>query len=718
MQKVNRNVLLSSLVLIALLCLSSVSAVDMDDKDFVLPNPNDGAIAGDSILCSDSSSNDDLLEEIESNDNSNDNSVCSNDSNDSNDSNYSNESDDLKDFVYVVDSDNLTSYFDDGVLKEDFNDSVLIFNGEFDDKGTLSIKSPGVKVIGNNSLLINTVFSVLSDNVALSGLNFVLDEKFSSNKNAGIFITGDNCTVFNNSISYSTPVDVTGIGIYSRNNVDLKIINNTISFIGNALRSGFNYAMVLTGLDNALVLGNNITSLLPLRTVNYNSQTIYGGVGKNNVASFAADSCYNLTFSGNTINSSVYNSYGGYPTLSSVVFSTCYDSLIEWNNITEVDYITKKGVDNYLYALDIYGSNNLLIAYNNIDVFTEGGKYAAGTAYPIQLSFSTDIKIAYNNLSSFSNGPNLGIYSWGGELEIINNFINVTGLAGAHEWALVAGIEVQDTNDTIWNNTVIAQSVEDYKSGDNLYGISYAQYLHGGHEYNIQYNNISSGGSIAVSIDSSSGYNTNNSMIINNLLVTAFGDGGDAAARFGADGFNNVIANNSNGRTPYNQMSEDEIPSWLANYLSLNKDYSIDLSWLDYHSGSNTAYGPSFHTDGSSGNGNSLNGNGNGNGFNFNSDVNGRNSRFSRSNSTNGDLNSTHYAVGDSGLSLAAASASAGSGESSSADASDRNAYEIDEKDNVAIKSVDYLQLGIICIVVLLLLLVGYKRQKDKEEEE
>ena len=33
-------------------------------------------------------------------------------------------------------------------------------------------------------------------------------------------------------------------------------------------------------------------------------------------------------------------------------------------------------------------------------------------------------------------------------------------------------------------------------------------------------------------------------------------------------------------------------------------------------------------------------------------------------------------------------------------------------------KSSDYFQLGIICIVALLLLLVGYKRQKDKEEEE
>ena len=54
----------------------------------------------------------------------------------------------------------------------------------------------------------------------------------------------------------------------------------------------------------------------------------------------------------------------------------------------------------------------------------------------------------------------------------------------------------------------------------------------------------------------------------------------------------------------------------------------------------------------------------------------------------------------------------------SGSSAANPNAYEIDEHDNVASKSSDYLQLGIICIVALLLLLVGYKRQKDKEEEE
>ena len=66
-----------------------------------------------------------------------------------------------------------------------------------------------------------------------------------------------------------------------------------------------------------------------------------------------------------------------------------------------------------------------------------------------------------------------------------------------------------------------------------------------------------------------------------------------------------------------------------------------------------------------------------------------------------------------SGVNLAGASASSGDG-----DSSESIAYEIDEKDNFVSKSSDYLQLGLICVVTLLLLLVGYKRQKDKEEEE
>ena len=55
---------------------------------------------------------------------------------------------------------------------------------------------------------------------------------------------------------------------------------------------------------------------------------------------------------------------------------------------------------------------------------------------------------------------------------------------------------------------------------------------------------------------------------------------------------------------------------------------------------------------------------------------------------------------GDASPSISAASPS-----DSGSSAANPNAYEIDEHDNVAVKS-------------LLLLIIGYKRQKDKEEEE
>lgn len=621
-------------------------------------------------------------------------------------------SEDIQYETFIVDNANYETYFDENnALKEEYGGQILSFEGEFMDRGAITIGRNNTKITGNNTLFTNTVFNLEADGVMLTNLNFVLDEKFSSNKNAAIFITGDNCTVFNNSINYITPEDTTAIGIYSRNNEGLKIVNNTIFFYGNALNNGFNYAMVLTRCEDALILGNNINSFLPLRTVGYSSQTIYGEVGKNTVSSFAADSCNNLTFSGNNVNSSVIGSYGVFPTLSSVVFSSCTNSLIENNNITETDIHTKEGIDNYLYALDLYGCNDLTIVFNNIDVFTLGGKYAAGTAYPIQSSSSTDIKIAYNNLSSFSNGPNLGIYSWGGKLEVISNFINVTGLAGEHEWALVAGIEVQDTNDTILNNTIIARSVNEYESGDNIYGISYAQHYPGSHEFNIQYNNVSTSGEFAVSMDYGSGYETCNSKIMNNLLVTAIGDGGDDAARFGGTGTNNIIANNSNGRTPFKEMTDDELPVWLNN-LSHDGGYFIDLSWMN--SAGKTPFGGFGNGSGS---GSSLNGNGTGSGLRTDSKVNGTNSRFSRSNATRGDLNSTHYAYGDSGLSIAAASSSAGSASNSPSDV-EKNAYEIDEKDNLAVKSSDYMQLSLIVLATLVLLIIGYKRQKDHEEEE
>ncbi len=725
-------------ILIVILGIGSVSAIDVDsgvalDDDYIVDSmegPSAEVLSVDSVSASCSSDAELEILNVEDDASSStvpiENEVASDSkSKDSGKNVLKDSSNPSANMTYHVSSDNYTCYFDDdGVLKDEFAGSVLVFEGLFEDKGVFIIDKNNTKAVGNNSNFINTVFSLTASEVVLANFNFTLNQAFPSNHDAGIYVAWDNITVFNNTINYLVPEDTTGIGIYANDNFGLNLVNNTVNYFGQAFHDGFNYGVLMTYCYDAFVSGNKINVTLPLREVDW-SHLIYGGVSMDKVSAFASGDCDNLQF----VNNNVYSTINGgvyadnrYPTLSSVLIHSCDNSTLDGNRIVVEDYFTRKGQANYLYALDMYTLDDVRVVNNYIDVFTYGGHDYLGTAYPIQVTGPAyNIKVAYNYLHSVSNGPNIGVYSQNAygqtQIDVISNFINITGKAGSHMWALVAGIEVQDSDDRILNNTIIVDTVGGYKDGDRIYGISYAQGTSGNHKYEIKYNNVTVPGPVAISLNQGlQDSTTSDTNVMYNILVTGRGPGGDSAVLIGGKGTNNVIRYNTNGTNPVRHMSDRDLPDWLRNYQS-PKGRGIGLHWMNADS-SNPNVNPSIARNGSSGNGNSLNGNGNGNGFNFNSDVNGRNSRFSRSNSTHGDLNSTHYAVGDSGLSLAAASASAGSGESSSADASDRNAYEIDEKDNLAVKSVDYLQLGVICAIALLLLLVGYKRQKDKEEEE
>ena len=695
MQKTSKYVILSSLALIILLCMSSASAVDImdndissasDSDDLISSDLNDGAIGDDLVLCSDSSSNDDLIAcEIESDESSlkEPNKVCSNDLRGSNN---------LEDSVFPVDSNNFNSYFTDGVLKDGFNDSILVFNGEFADKGIIDIKSPNVTVIGNNSLLRNTVFCIESNNVMLTGLNFVLDQEFADNDYAGILVLGDNCTVYNCTMNYTVPKATNGFCVYAEGNKieNFTLANSTFNFIGNNLGGGWDYGIFLDGVDNVIVYGNNINCSLPLRSVNWQAE-IFGGVSMDAVGAFVAQNSNNLTLSDNNI--STYVSGGGtsYPTLDTVILYGCNNATVERNRIYCEDFDSKNGKDNYLQGIDVYFANDVTILGNQIDIRTTGGRAGMGTAYPIQINGpSYNVKIAYNNLTTFNFGPNIGIYSqnyYGAtKIDIISNFINVTGLASTHYWALVAGIEVQDSDDLILNNTIIVNNIGSYADNNNIYGISYSQNTKGNHTYNIQYNNVTTNGRYAVSLSGTSSLVVN-SIIANNVLNTKKSSG-NRAVRVGA-GYNNTIRNNTDG-VFRNTLNPDDLPDWLKNHKGLVPKIVV----------------PRYYREGSNGSG-LTDDEGNGAApWNTGSNPNG-DTVFGSNRDTAPGFG------GDASPSFTAASP----GESGSS-AADPNAYEIDEHDNVASKSSDYLQLGLICVVVLLLLLVGYKRQKDKEEEE
>ena len=695
MQKVKRIALLFSIFLILLISIAAVSAANADDNlssgvneeivetgigldECSLNVPADGSVEDneDRVLCSDSSS----------------------DGADSKSSLKGNGKSSLKDSldsVYNVDSDNLDSFFADGFLKDDYADSILVFNGEFNDKGILDIKSSNVTIIGNNSLLKDTVFCLESSNIMLAGLDFVWNREFGDNDNAGILVLGDNCTIYNCTMDYAVPETTTGFCVYVEGSDGDKIenftlANSSINFVGNNLRGGWDYCIFVDQVENAMVYGNNINSSLPLRAVNY-AFDIFGGVSMEAVGVFVAQSSPNLTFSSNKVFSSVNGGGNSYPTLDTLVIYDCSNSTIEGNDIHVEDFDSKNGKDNYLQGIDLYFSNNVTIVHNKIDIKTTGGRAGMGTAYPIQVNGpSKGVMIAYNNLTTANFGPNCGIYSMNyyGQTQnyMISNFINVTGYASTHYWALVAGIEVQDSDDLIWNNTIIVNNIGNYSSSNNIYGISYSQNTKGDHKYNIQYNNVTTNGRYAVSLSGTDSMVVD-SIIANNVLNSETSSG-NRAVRVGS-GYNNTIRNNTDG-VFRNTLNPDDLPDWLKNHKGLVPRIVV----------------PRYYREGSNGSG-LTDDEGNGAApWNTGSNPNG-DTVFGSNRDTAPGFG------GDASPSFTAASP----GESGSS-AADPNAYEIDEHDNVVSKSSDYLQLCIICIVALLLLLVGYKRQKDKEEEE
>ena len=750
MHNVNKYVLYFSMVMILLLSVSSVSAENMGGSVSIVDEASPvSTIDGDSYINDQDTLESSLIEDSNGIDSSSFDRPVSMDSEDAvlgSSSNklliYNNNgSNDVVNNTYSVDSSNFNTFFDNKVLKSEYANATLVFEGSFDNLGILKLYSNDTVITARNSSFYNTVFDLGASGIVLSNINMVLDKGFSNNGNAGIFVHADNVTVYNCTINYNSSM-VTAFGIYSDGHHDdfvgLNIINNTINLKGNG---SYNYGILLRNTHDSIVYGNVIDCELPIKYINWAFVGTYGSVSRDTVAAFAADYCENLTLSNNYIHTSVYSGSNWYPTLDTVVLYGCSHSVIENNTILSEDFFTPLGQDNYLYALDIYSMDDVMVIGNNISVFTNGGKSGMGTAYPIQINGPVDhMKIAFNRLTTFNHGPNCGIYSqnYYGDthIDIISNFINVTGDATNNytnpNWCLVSGIEVQDTGDNILNNTIIVNNLGDYKSTYNVYGISYIQNTGGGHTYNIQYNNITTNGKYGVKlIGDVKDSTTYNSTISNNIINTK-----ETSNRTGASTNRQVdgpggttIKNNTNGKGKFNNMSDDLYPDWLKDYVRNGSGRGNgDFAWINRILNS-LSNGTGF--SGAVGNGTAPWGSGNasGNGHGSHdgdvsgrgknsesSSVNGNPNSNSSSGVLNGDLNSTRNAPGLSGSSLPSSSISSPSDAGSSA--ANPNAYEIDEKESVITKSSDYLQLALICIVALLLLGIGYKRQKDKEEEE
>lgn len=438
--------------------------------------------------------------------------------------------------IYIT-PENIDNYFKDNSLKDDYDNKVFVFEGSFNNIGKLSINAQNVTIKGDGAVLKNTMFDICRDNVTLSNLKFDLDSDLSDNDGGVILFNTNNLYLDNLEINYNVPLNTEAYAIYGVGNRhssrNLRLTNSKINFEGhNNNINVYNCAIKIINYEDSLIQNNTITTALPLKDVNHGAHGT--SLDSDFVVSVGIENSNNLKFINNTIVSEVnYRQDSLYPTLDGLLISKCDNALIENNSIYMSDFITYPGLDNYLYGMDIYNLNNLTVRYNEISIVTTGGRLAAGTAYPIQISGPiSKVNITRNNLYSFSNGPNIGIYSqnyYGStELSITYNRINVTGLAGTHEWALVAGVETQDSDSVVENNIIEVHSVGAVGVDDNIYGVSYRQSTDGDHKYSIKNNTVYSDGFKSVYL-----LDSKNSTVADNLLIS-YNDN----ARNGYDGFN------------------------------------------------------------------------------------------------------------------------------------------------------------------------------------
>ena len=624
---------------------------------------------------------------------------------------------------------NFYHYFNsDNSLKEEYSDSVLTFQGRFEEFGIIDISQPAM-IKGVNASFINTVFKISSSKVYLDNVSLFLNKEFKDNGYAGVFLDANNVTISNVYVNYTAPLSSSAMGICVGSEYDdhntINLLNNTIDFVVDAEATGdYYWPLVVYNVPGAVVTGNTINAEMPARNVRWAPNGPYGGVQMDSVAGLSISGCDNLIFKNNQVHVLANNKGENYLTLDAIIIYECNDGLMYNNTITEGNYVTPPEDPIYLIALDVYRCNNLALIENNIHVNTTAGRIKSnglgeGTAYCIQATGPiSNFTIAYNNLTTSNYGPNLAIYSqnyYGStELIVFSNLIDVTGKSSNNNWGLVSGMELQDNNVTVLNNTIRVHDRSNSTSGHS-YGISYKQSTAGSHTYNIQYNTIITDSQYSVNMGTS-GSSVVNSIIANNVLISGTSEGNKAARFIG--GYNNTIKNNTGNVLNQIGMPSDMIPDRIKQILGIITDVNSDGAGFSNKTGNSTGIIDNGGNEGvGNGTGNGVVNSNSANRGNGESDNRGA-SQSAKFNGT-GDFdfgqtqkNSNSNAPGISGEALSSSLSSSEAGKSG-ASAASPHAYEINKtKDIASIKSTDNDALKILLVVfALICLLVGYKRQ-------
>ena len=316
--------------------------------------------------------------------------------------------------------------------------------------------------------------------------------------NIGFDLLKSDITLNGATIIMNAPANSNCIAINIENSNNTKILDNKITYTCNNDNAAYyNYVIKAKNSEKVTISGNKINATLPLKTVTWSAS----GIDADYVAGVAIQDCDKINFTGNTVNITGNRRVGLYPTLDAVMIVSSDNAYVGDNKIYLTDTVTATGQYSYIYGIDVYQCNNIVINNNTVDMNgnKSGGNLVGGNgtgaAYCIQLTGShVGVVISDNTLTTKNNGPNLGIYSQNyygtTNLTIYGNTIKVSGKAGSDPWSLVSGMELQDTYAKVYNNTICVNNTAGYLSGNCAYGISYVQTTSGSHYYDVENNTV------------------------------------------------------------------------------------------------------------------------------------------------------------------------------------------------------------------------------------
>lgn len=477
----NKKILIISMLVMLVCCVSAVSATDIDSTDDVSDD-----IVVDEVT--------DVVEDVEIDD-VNDDVVEENDMND----NYV-EQENLRTTTGTINGNSYTQYFDENGNLNDTSAYQLIFNGYFDEVdstfGNFKINQY-VTLDISNATFHNIGFDLNATALTLKNGNFTTDA--SATNGATIRVLAESVVVENNTIDVVVPENAEYYAIDVEDASSVRLLDNIITYNCGYINDGkYNYVIKAKNSGSLNIISNNITATLPLRTPNW---SYWMSIDADYVAGIAIEKCNNTQFLNNNLIVTANLTDNGSPTLDALIIADSAWVHVENNIINEKDIVTESGNYSYIYGVDVYSCEGINIKNNEITMNgnKSGGHIegnGTGAAYCIQLSGEYDsADICYNNLTTCNEGPNLAIYAQNyAELYscifIYNNNISVTGKAGDDPWSLVSGIESQMKYSYIYDNIIHVNNTAGYVQDNYAFGISYAQWLNGTHYFYINNNTV------------------------------------------------------------------------------------------------------------------------------------------------------------------------------------------------------------------------------------